>query len=507
MATARGFQEFDRQLGVLPTGGGKSICFAALAKRFLEKRNERTLILAHREELVQQAVDKIYKATGLVAEIEKAEQRASLTAPVVVGSVQTLQGSRLERWPQDHFGLVVADEAHHAIADSWQSTLAWFHERAKVLGVTATPGRGDKKNLGRYFQNICYEIGLIDLIQRGYLCPIVIRTVPLKIDLGEVKSTNGDYDANQLSEAIEPLLRGVVQELIRCAGNRKILVFLPLIKTSKVFVDLCREVGLTARHVDGEMEERKSVLAAYARNEFQVLSNAMLLLEGYDQPDIDCVVMLRPTRSTALYAQAIGRGTRIAQEKNNLLLLDFLWLHEKHNLIRPAHLIAKDEAEAKAMTKASAAGGDAAQDLLELQEKAVADREAALAEEVAKMAKRQSRIISLEEVAVALHQPDIVDYEPTMGWHSLPPTTKQVELLKKHRIPQKAIKNRGHATELINRIFDRRNHHLASINQVIWLRRMGYPQPEKATFEEAKAFLNEKWGKLTKQQHRKFFHE
>lgn len=494
ISTAKGFAEFDRQLGVLPTGAGKTVCFAHLAKRFLDKRNERTLILAHREELIQQAVEKIYKATGVVAEIEKAEQRARLTAPVVVGSVQTLQGARLQRWPRDHFGLVVADEAHHAIADSWQSTLAHFHDHAKVLGVTATPGRADKKNLGQYFQNISYEIGLLELIQRGYLCPIVIRTLPLKIDLSAVKSTNGDYDATQLSDAIEPLLRGVVAELIRCAANRKILVFLPLIKTSKLFTQLCHEAGLSAQHVDGEMDDRKSVLDAYARNEFQVLSNAMLLLEGYDQPDVDCVVMLRPTRSTALYAQAVGRGTRLAPGKDNLLLLDFLWLHEKHNLIRPAHLIAKDEDEAQAITKASTASGDA-QDLLDLQAKAVADREAALAREVAAMARRKSRIISLEEVALALHQPDIVDYEPTMRWHAMPPTPKQIALLKTHHIPEQAIQNRGHAAEIINHIFARRNQRLASINQVIWLRRMGHPNPAAATSEQAKAFLSAKWGK------------
>lgn len=495
-ATARGFMEFDRLLGILPTGAGKTICFSALAKRFLEKRGEKTLILAHREELVQQAVEKIYQSTGLVAEIEKAEQRARLTAPVVVASVQTLQGTRLERWPRDHFGLVVADEAHHAIADSWQGALSWFHDRAKVLGVTATPGRGDKKNLGQYFQDISCEIGLIELIRRGFLCPVVIRTLPLKIDLGGVKSTNGDYDANQLSDAIEPLLRGVVQEIIRCANDRKILVFLPLIKTSRLFVDLCREAGLTARHVDGEMDDRKSVLDAYARNEFQVLSNAMLLLEGYDQPDVDCVVMLRPTKSTALYSQGVGRGTRIAEGKKNLLLLDFLWLHEKHSLIRPSHLIARDESEAKAMSEASAATEEV-QDLLDLQEKAIADREAALAKEVAAKARRRSRIISLEEVAIALHQPDIVDYEPTMGWHSMPPTAKQVELLKKQRIPEEAIKSRGHATELINRIFARRNLRLASINQVIWLRRLGHPHPAAATFKEAKQFLEQKWEKPT----------
>lgn len=492
-ATARGFVEFDRQLGVLPTGGGKTICFAHLAKRFHEKRNERTLILAHREELIQQAADKIYKATGMATEIEKAEQRASLTAPIVVGSVQTLQGSRLERWPRDHFGLVVADEAHHAIADSWQSTLSRFHGRAKVLGVTATPGRGDKKNLGQYFQNIAYEIGLIDLIQRGYLCPIVIRTLPLKIDLRQVKSTNGDYDANQLSDAIEPLLRGVVQEIVRCARNRKILVFLPLIKTSKLFVEFCREAGISAVHADGT---DRSEVAAFRDGRAQVLSNAMLLTEGWDEPSVDCVVVLRPTRSAALFSQMVGRGTRIHPGKENLLLLDFLWLHEKHNLIRPAHLIANNDAEAKAMTEASS--GDETQDLLGLQEQAAADREAALAREVAAKARRRGRTISLEEVAIALHQPDIVDYEPTMGWQSMRPTEKQIELLQRQRIPEDVIKNRGHATELINRIFARRDQRLASINQVIWLRRMGHPNPAAATFMEAKSFLDKKWSKSTR---------
>ena len=472
IAAAKGFVEYDRQLGVLPTGAGKTICFASMARRFWTKRAERTLILAHREELIQQAVEKIYKATGIVADVEKADRRASLSAPVVVGSIQTMQGARLERWPANHFGLVVPDEAHHAVADSWQATLARFHGHAKA-----------------------YEIGLLDLVRAGHLCPIVIRALPLKIDLTAVKTSAGDYDANGLSDAIEPMLRAVVAKLRDVAGDRKILVFLPLIKTSKRFVELCNEAGLPARHVDGEMEDRKSVLDAYARNEFRVLSNAMLLLEGYDQPDVDCVVMLRPTKSTSLYAQAVGRGTRLAPGKENLLLLDFLWLHERHSLVRPAHLIARDEAEAKEMTSHSlSGGGEEEQDLMDLQAKAVCSREAALAKEVAAKARRKSRVISLEEVAVALKQPDIADYEAVMGWHCLPPTPKQIKLLENHRIPREAIKNRGHATDLINRIFARRNQKLASINQCVWLRRLRHPSPNQATFDEATAFLDAKWG-------------
>ena len=134
----KGFEDFDRQLGVLPTGGGKTILFSRLAQDY---QPQRTLILAHREELITQAVDKLRTSTGIEAQVEMGEERASLDAPVVVASVQTLmREKRRERWPRDHFGLVVVDEAHHALADSYLNTLGHFHDHAKVLGVTRDAG-------------------------------------------------------------------------------------------------------------------------------------------------------------------------------------------------------------------------------------------------------------------------------------------------------------------------------------------------------------------------------
>lgn len=492
-AIFKGYAEFDRQLVVLPTGAGKTICFAAAALRTWQESGQRTLILAHREELIQQAVSKIRFVTGLEASIEKAESRASRTAPIVVASVQTMQGARLESWAADHFGLVVADEAHHAISASWQNTLRHFHGHAKVLGVTATPGRGDKKNLGQYFQNIAYEIGLLDLVNRGYLSPIVIQTLPLKIDLAGVQSAAGDYDAAALAAAIEPLLRQVIGEIKRVASDRKTLVFLPLIKTSKRFVELCWEEGLEAGHVDGEMENRKDVLDRFARNEFQILSNAMLLMEGYDQPDIDCVAMLRPTRSTALYAQAVGRGTRLANQKKNLLLLDFLWLHERHNLIRPAHLIATSDDEARTITRLSADNSDEQLDLMELRSLSLSEREAALVREMAEKAKRRSSTLRLEEVAIALHDPELADFEPSMEWQERPPTQRQIEVLGRFKIPAEQIKNKGHASFLISRFFSKDRSNLASPNQVVWLMRLNHPSPHTATRAQASKFLNSRF--------------
>ena len=137
-----GFANFDRQLGVLPTGSGKTVLFSRLAHDYQPRR---TLIIAHREELITQAVDKLRSSTGLEAQVEMGDDRASLEAPVVVASIQTLMREpRRNRWPRDHFGLVVVDEAHHALAESYLNTLGHFHDHAKVLGVTATPDRGDK---------------------------------------------------------------------------------------------------------------------------------------------------------------------------------------------------------------------------------------------------------------------------------------------------------------------------------------------------------------------------
>jgi superfamily II DNA or RNA helicase len=168
-ATIKGFNEFRRQLIVCPTGGGKTLLFAKIAEHALP---DRTLVLAHREELLEQARDKILRATGIVAQIEAAERTASLDAPIVVASVATLHREhRRRRFAPDHFALIVVDEAHHALAESYQRVLGYF-EDARVLGVTATPDRGDKRLLGDYFENVAHETTLVDLIRDGYLARV-----------------------------------------------------------------------------------------------------------------------------------------------------------------------------------------------------------------------------------------------------------------------------------------------------------------------------------------------
>ena len=230
-----GFGEFRRQLLVAATGAGKTQIFCEVARRMQPKRS---LILCHREELIDQAARRL-ASFGMAAEVEMADRKASLDAPAVVGSVQTLmRDNRLNRWPRGHFSLVVADEAHHATSESWQKVLGYFDTR--ILGASATPERSDKRELGKFFENIAYEIGLLDLVKQGWLSPIRVKTVPLGLDLRGASTVAGDYSAEDLGDIIAPQL-GKIVEVLREYRHRKTIVFLPLIRLSQLFTRLCRE--------------------------------------------------------------------------------------------------------------------------------------------------------------------------------------------------------------------------------------------------------------------------
>lgn len=483
----KGFGQYNKQLAVKPTGSGKTILFAHLAQHYQPRK---TLVLAHREELIQQAVDKIHKATGLVAQVEMGDSRAGYDAPVVVASVQTLmREARRNRWPRDHFGLIVIDEAHHVLADSYLSILGYFDEHSYVLGVTATPDRGDKKNLGRYFENIAVEISLLDLIKQNWLSPIRVKTVPLGLDLRGVRTTAGDFNAEDLGHAIEPYLARIADVMVE-HRDRKSIVFLPLISLSQHFARLCRERGLAAEHVDGQSRERAETLARFARNETRLLTNAMLLTEGFDEPSIDCVVCLRPTKMRGLYAQIVGRGTRIYPNKDHLLLLDFLWLSEDHNLVKPAHLIAGSTEEAEQISEKL--GGDG--DLEEAKESADADRARSLRERLEQNRKRKGSTFDAIEFALSINDLSIAEFSPTMHWHEDGITAKQAELLERFGFDVTTVRSKGQASAILERVFLRRELELATPKQVRQLKRFGHPNPALASFHEATEFLNLRFG-------------
>ena len=241
-----------RTLLVLPTGTGKTIVFASVAADQV-RAGDRVLILAHRGELLEQAADKLQRSTGLVSAVEKAESTClDSWFRVVVGSVQTLQRTaRLERFPQDYFGTIIIDEAHHAITDGYRRILDYF-SGAKVLGVTATPDRGDMRNLGEVFDSLAFEYKLTDAIKEGYLCKIMAQTVPLQLDISSVTMSGGDYAVGDLGTALDPYLEQIAAEMARRCKSRKTVVFLPLIKTSQKFRDLLNTYGFR-----GQRPERR----------------------------------------------------------------------------------------------------------------------------------------------------------------------------------------------------------------------------------------------------------
>lgn len=378
---------------VLPTGCGKTIVFCKLAQG-LVRHGERVLILAHRGELLDQAADKMKKATGLGCAVEKAEQTCiGSWFRVVVGSVQTLMGpKRLQQFAPDYFDTIIVDEAHHAISKSYQTVLQHF-SGANVLGVTATPDRGDMKDLGTFFESLAYEYTLPQAIRSGYLCPIKALTIPLKLDISSVSISSGDFKAGDIGTALDPYLEQIATEMTMYCSGRKTVVFLPLIKTSQKFRDILIEHGFRAAEVNGESDDRAQILEAFDRGEYDVLCNSMLLTEGWDCPTVDCIVVLRPTKIRALYCQMVGRGTRLAEGKTHLLLLDFLWMTTRHDLCRPAALIAEDEEVGQQMTKNLEDKAGEEWDIVAAEEQAEQDtvrkREEALAEQLALMRKRK----------------------------------------------------------------------------------------------------------------------
>ncbi|MCL4441074.1 MAG: DEAD/DEAH box helicase, partial [Firmicutes bacterium] len=279
-----------KTLAVLPTGTGKTILFSKISEDCV-RDGERVLILAHRGELLDQAADKLSKSTGLGCATEKAEETCLGTwFRVVVGSVQSLmREKRLSQFPKDYFKTIIVDESHHCLSDSYQRVLGYF-DQAKVLGVTATPDRGDMRNLGQYFESLAYEYTLPKAIKDGYLVPIKAQTIPLKLDLTGVGMQSGDFKASDLGSVLDPYLYQIADEMAKYCLDRKTVVFLPLIKTSQKFRDILNSKGFSAAEVNGDSGDRAEILADFEAGKYNVLCNSMLLTEGWDCPSVDCIV-------------------------------------------------------------------------------------------------------------------------------------------------------------------------------------------------------------------------
>src|SRR5438093_2860481 len=344
-AAARGVQ---RPLLVLPTGTGKTIIFALLVQR----RGGRALILAHRDELIQQAVDKLHLVDPTMPLGVVQAERDELTAPTVVASVQTLsRRPRLARLVPD-FHTIVIDEAHHAPAPSYRRILeycqAWRPDGPLVVGVTATPARGDRQSLRQVFDGIVYQKTLVEMMQAGYLVDLRAMQVVLQADFDALRTQHGDF----IEAELETLLLAanapaqVLTAFQAHAAERKALLFTPTVATAYAMAATFCAAGIAAEALNGTtpLATRRAILQRLHTGETRVVANCAVLTEGFDEPPVDCIIIARPTQSAVLYQQMLGRGTRTYPGKTDCLLLDVVGVSTRHTLYTAATLFACEAA-------------------------------------------------------------------------------------------------------------------------------------------------------------------
>jgi ATP-dependent helicase IRC3 len=335
-------QGIRRPLLALPTGTGKTIIFTHL----ISQRDGRSLVLVHRDELIQQAAEKLSLiAPGLEVGIVKAA-KDEVDAPCVLASVQTLsRESRLARLPLG-FETVIVDEAHHGVAETYRRILeavGSFHPDGPLtVGVTATPMRGDQVGLDAVFQEIVYRKSIMEMIIAGYLADIRGIQVGLKVDFRKLHTRAGDFVDSEVEEL---LMEADAPEYLclayqKHAMGRKALLFTPTVNMARLMATVLKAQGIAAEMVYGEtpLDERRAILQRLKTGETQVLCNCGVLTEGYDEPSVDAIVLMRPTKSPTLYTQMIGRGTRLFPGKADCLVLDLVGATARHDLQTVASL-------------------------------------------------------------------------------------------------------------------------------------------------------------------------
>ena len=491
-------------LVVLPTGGGKTVCFAHLVKYYMQRG--RVMVIAHREELIRQAAAKIEQIVGYRPAIEMADQwvdEEGFDKPkVIVASVQTLVTGRVERFNPDEFSLVITDEAHHCIADSYRRVYDHILKgKTKHLGVTATPDRTDEQALGQVFQTVAFDYELPQIIEDGWLVPIKQKLVMVEgLDYSKVKTTAGDLNQADIAkaQANEQILHEMIAPIVELAGTRKTIVFAtPGSKKTEDGEDdfhiaqrmteiLNRHKPNAARRVsqDTPKVERRQMLQDFAEGRFQFLVNVGVLTEGFDDPTIEVVAITRPTKSRSLYAQMIGRGTRPlpgvvdawdapverrkaikGSAKSHIDILDFVGNSGRHKLVTTADILGgKCSEEAIARAKEKAEESDEPIDMADALEEAVKEIRAE------RDAKRRADIIAKAKYRVHDVDPfDVFDLEPQRerDWDKgKAPTLAQMEALKRAGIPTTNVRSRSQASALLAEEYRRRDQGLVGFRQL-----------------------------------------
>jgi DNA repair protein RadD len=322
----------ESPLYVAPTGSGKTIVAAAVIER-AEERGKRLLVLTHRREILRQTSSKLPMDHGII----QSGLTLDLAYPVQVGSVQTLW----TRWmgrnkvPLPAADILVVDEAHHIRARTWSGIIEAYPDAA-VIGLTATPCRGDGRGLGNHFDRLILGPQIPDLIAKGQLVETKYYA-PVNPDLKGVKTSKGDYVVTELSKRMDrpDMVGDIIENWHKHAQRRKTLVFAIDVAHSQHITDEFVKSGVRAEHLDGSTpkEERDAILRRLESGETEVVTNCMVLTEGFDCPDVACIVLARPTKQLGLFRQMAGRGLRPAPGKTDLILIDHSGAVFMHGLL------------------------------------------------------------------------------------------------------------------------------------------------------------------------------
>lgn len=534
-AIGRCLSEFGSSLLVLPTGTGKTVVFAAAIQ---EHCKGRALVLAHREELIAQNARTIGTILGETCDIERGAQHADLPggfdwdgrgshkARVIVASKDSLHPSRLARFDPREFGMVVTDESHHATARSYSRIYEHF-AGVPHLGVTATPDRLDKEALGQVYESVAMTYEIADAIRDGWLVPVRAHTVYVKdLNLSQVGTVASDLNQGELAEQLERerVVHEIAASITRECEDRRALVFTVSVRGAQQLADVLNDYRADcARMVCGETptEERAAIFAAHKRNEFQFLTNVGVATEGYDDPGCGMIVMARPTKSRALFAQMLGRGTRplpgvvdgdprntdfmrrasiAASAKPNTLCLDFTGNCGKHKLVTPADVLGGkySQAERDAASAALLDGADVNEALEAARQAAINDRDPIRKE----WDGSRARIIA--SARYLLHEEDLFDgaFGPERQREFIAgkaPTENQLDTLERHGFARDdaARMSRSECSRLIGQIVARVTRGLATTKQVAALVRRGVKiDPATCTFAEARGHLDRVFGRV-----------
>ena len=515
------FANYDSTLLSMATGLGKTITFAQVARDYM--KHGRVVVLAHREELISQAHQKLFLVCGIEPDIEMGEYRThdfdAFRSRLMVSTVQTqIAGNRMGKFKPHDYSLLVIDEAHHACAKSYRRVIDYYRQNPnlKVLGVTATPDRADEEALGQIFESVAFEYGIKEGINDGWLVPIEQQSVYVEgLDYSSVRTTAGDLNGADLARILEfeENLHRVANPTVELCGDKKTLVFAASLAQAERLTEIFeRYKPGSARWVHGKTpkDERKQLFADYAAKKFQFLVNVGVATEGFDDPGIEIVVMARPTKSRSLYAQMAGRGTRplpgvvdnletaeervsaiAASDKSSIMIIDFVGNSGRHTLITSADVLGgnySDEIVERAKKNAEAKSVENKLPVDVLDELEIAERELERERQFAAEAARRSQLkINALYSTAAVNPFDRFGITPRreVAWHrGRIPSEKQIEFLARRGIDASGL-SFTHASQLIEH-----TKNLCTEKQANVLKRFGY-DTAKMKFNEASVLISQ----------------